>query len=630
MTLNYNAHRSEIEAAYKRATESSDGDKWVIFDYEGNSNTLKVGEQGTGGLSEFAESFSSGRLQFGVIAVRLSSDVLPKIVLVHWQGEGVQTLRLASTTSHAEEFRRFLKTVHIILHARSEIDIEPDAIRKEVSKLPSTNTNANAESSYSIPEKLESSYKPTKPHIELNPNARDEFWNKMNEEEKRRMAEEKKAREEAQRQYEADRQRIASEIHTKAENYQPEKVTSVYKPVRPHVELSGKARDEFWSKMNEEEKKRQEEERKAREEQQKQFEADRQRIADEIHSKAENYQPDRVTSVYKPVKPHVELNTSAREEFWNKMNEEEKRRVAEEKSVNEMKQKQFEEDRKRIADDIHAKLQIQEKASSNGVDKTSSNTVVLISAGLVGSRKEMFKNTSPQSVPLPKPISTGAKKWPPVSTTPSNSAPPPPQPEPVIQDSEPEKPWSVKEEPKHVYVPEPLLPNPTPVYTAYEEPPVDTAPTSTFSPPDPSPPPPAPVTVASSPPAPSPSAYIQPSYGSQYDVVPEYTPEPEPVKTALSNISEPPAYISSQYDIPPEIQEEPKAPQIDQYDFPPAVEATGLTAKALWDYQAADDTEISFDPDDIIEEIEQVDAGWWKGKAHGRVGLFPANYVVLL
>ncbi|XP_018571502.1 drebrin-like protein [Anoplophora glabripennis] len=55
-------------------------------------------------------------------------------------------------------------------------------------------------------------------------------------------------------------------------------------------------------------------------------------------------------------------------------------------------------------------------------------------------------------------------------------------------------------------------------------------------------------------------------------------------------------------------------------------------ARALYDYQAADDTEISFDPGDIITNIEQVDEGWWQGLAPDGItyGLFPANYVELI
>ncbi|KAI8426556.1 hypothetical protein MSG28_005353 [Choristoneura fumiferana] len=57
----------------------------------------------------------------------------------------------------------------------------------------------------------------------------------------------------------------------------------------------------------------------------------------------------------------------------------------------------------------------------------------------------------------------------------------------------------------------------------------------------------------------------------------------------------------------------------------------GLTARALYDYQAADESEITFDPGDIITHIEQIDAGWWQGVGpRGSFGLFPANYVELL
>lgn len=45
----------------------------------------------------------------------------------------------------------------------------------------------------------------------------------------------------------------------------------------------------------------------------------------------------------------------------------------------------------------------------------------------------------------------------------------------------------------------------------------------------------------------------------------------------------------------------------------------------------ADDTEITFDPDDIITGIEMIDEGWWRGYGpDGHNGMFPANYVELL
>lgn len=48
-------------------------------------------------------------------------------------------------------------------------------------------------------------------------------------------------------------------------------------------------------------------------------------------------------------------------------------------------------------------------------------------------------------------------------------------------------------------------------------------------------------------------------------------------------------------------------------------------------FPPADDTEISFDPDDIITGIEMIDEGWWRGYGpDGHFGMFPANYVELI
>lgn len=60
-------------------------------------------------------------------------------------------------------------------------------------------------------------------------------------------------------------------------------------------------------------------------------------------------------------------------------------------------------------------------------------------------------------------------------------------------------------------------------------------------------------------------------------------------------------------------------------------ENPGIVAFALYDYQAAADDEISFDPGDQITHIEMIDEGWWKGFHQATVtyGLFPANYVQL-
>ncbi|XP_063167474.1 drebrin-like protein isoform X3 [Candoia aspera] len=94
------------------------------------------------------------------------------------------------------------------------------------------------------------------------------------------------------------------------------------------------------------------------------------------------------------------------------------------------------------------------------------------------------------------------------------------------------------------------------------------------------------------------------------------------------------------YEEPPSqrvIYDEPPEPEDANYDYTETyqqnlnLEGKGICARALYDYQAADDTEISFDPENIITNIEMIDEGWWRGyDPDGHFGMFPANYVELI
>ncbi|XP_078522871.1 drebrin-like protein isoform X6 [Lissotriton helveticus] len=114
----------------------------------------------------------------------------------------------------------------------------------------------------------------------------------------------------------------------------------------------------------------------------------------------------------------------------------------------------------------------------------------------------------------------------------------------------------------------------------------------------------------------------------------------QPINPAARNTQ-----LQHEQDEVDDLYEEPPEPA-DIYEEPPQVQAAaetmyesaseylqgkGLCARALYDYQAADDTEISFDPDNIITDIEMIDDGWWRGYGpDGHFGMFPANYVELI
>lgn len=118
------------------------------------------------------------------------------------------------------------------------------------------------------------------------------------------------------------------------------------------------------------------------------------------------------------------------------------------------------------------------------------------------------------------------------------------------------------------------------------------------------------------------------------------SPSPTPAAAATSQKAEEATYEAAAengeqlYEAEPQSQQEEQdlyqtpdeaaAGDGQQYDYG---EDLGVTAVALYDYQAAGDDEISFDPDDIITNIEMIDEGWWRGVCRGAYGLFPANYV---
>ncbi|KUJ09172.1 uncharacterized protein LY89DRAFT_658257 [Mollisia scopiformis] len=87
------------------------------------------------------------------------------------------------------------------------------------------------------------------------------------------------------------------------------------------------------------------------------------------------------------------------------------------------------------------------------------------------------------------------------------------------------------------------------------------------------------------------------------------------------------------------VDEEEEAPQHEPEPTPapamaprpsaPAAAQSGPTATALYDYEAAEDNELSFDEGAKITSLEFPDEDWWHGSFNGKSGLFPANYVQL-
>jgi len=57
------------------------------------------------------------------------------------------------------------------------------------------------------------------------------------------------------------------------------------------------------------------------------------------------------------------------------------------------------------------------------------------------------------------------------------------------------------------------------------------------------------------------------------------------------------------------------------------VPSYAVRARALYNYNSAEEGYLNFDQNDIVFVIQQYSDGWWQGNCNGKEGIFPGNYV---
>ncbi|KAM3599956.1 uncharacterized protein V6R79_014361 [Siganus canaliculatus] len=667
MSVNLSKNGPALMAAYRDVVDSKSDTDWALFTYEGNSNDIRLAEKGGGGLEEMVEELSSGKVMYAFCRVQDPNSGLPKFVLINWTGEGVKDSRKGACANHVGSMANFLKGAHVTINARGEDDVEPDDIMKKVAKTSGANFNFHKQTQ-EYREKpagpVGSVYRKVNAMEEIQQTDKDDFWlQTQRDEENRRREEVRRAEQEKQereRERREEEERLDKERRSR-EREQQEKVGSVYRKVNAMEEIQQTDKDDFWLQaQRDEEVRRREEVRRAEQEKQereRERREEEERLDQERRSR-EREQQQKVGSVYRKVNAMEEIQQTDKDDFWLQAQRDEEvrrreevRRAEQEKQELERERREEEErldkERQRRANDRARQIQeeriCQQKREEEerereqqqrrnkeetetkrtGINFTASVQKANEAKSLVSQRsfnpRDVFKQREQSFEASDRPSAAGSrpgKLQSPFFSQKSLDRETLDQPHPA--------PASPQTSPINLHRVLPVLPA-APVSRVEDVSPAapvsrveDVSPAAPVSP--------APGTAVS-PVQASDSVYAEEEeWSDEFDEeAPGEAPPEEP--SVQEDLYDAPMSAEMEENLYEDVYHEASA--TDNHTV--ASSGDNVCARAVYDYQAADDTEITFDPDDIITGIEMVDEGWWRGFGpDGRYGMFPANYVELL
>ncbi|XP_068608867.1 drebrin-like protein B isoform X2 [Brachionichthys hirsutus] len=596
MAVNLSKNGAALMAAYKEVVDGKSETNWALFTYEGNSNDIRLAEKGDGGLEEMVEELSSGKVMYAFCRVQDPNSGLPKYVLINWTGEGVKDIRKGICANHVTSMATFLRGAHVTVNGRTEDDVEPEAILRKVAKASGANFNFHKQPQHyrDVPAgTVGSVYQKVNAVAEIQQTNKENFWNQAERDEKVRRQEETSRVQREKGMLERERR-----------------------------ELDDRRERERREKERSQQIERERIDRNQREEEDRQRQQQRQGALVTVDARTErgDMPLGSVGSVYQKVNAVAEIKQIDKENFWNQAERDEKarrqeeaRRVQQEKERMERERRDMEEkqtsererrakeraqqiERERISESQREEeeRQRQQQQQQNLQENTNMWTGINVVASvkkaneaksLIAQRssnpRDLFQNWERRTeangggggASSPSASQPGRLQSPFVSQTPSGREGP-------------------------LYPPGFSM---TPLSPASPA-----APVLSYSP--------------------VPAADAIYSEGEEWsDEFEDYSNEDNPAA----------AEIPAREDIYEDVQPA-GTKQEDIYESVHASSAednteTNICVRALYDYQAADDTEITFDPDDIITGVEMLDEGWWRGYGpDGRNGMFPANFVELI
>uniref|UniRef100_A0A8C7XP56 Si:dkey-40c11.2 n=1 Tax=Oryzias sinensis TaxID=183150 RepID=A0A8C7XP56_9TELE len=185
---------------------------WALFAYEGATNRLKLADSGVGGVTELAEKFHISKPQYGLVNIGQTESGAAQIAMICWMGQKVDDYWRTECASHIPAIKNFFKEAHAFISAEKADDVTEKKVQAELSKAQAQTPSQWARRSSRSTEKEDivgTNYRKTNAAMEMRHINRDSFWAHAEwEEEKRKEEERRKAAEERRR---IERERILKE-----------------------------------------------------------------------------------------------------------------------------------------------------------------------------------------------------------------------------------------------------------------------------------------------------------------------------------------------------------------------------------------------------------------------------------
>ncbi|XP_036326041.1 drebrin-like protein [Rhagoletis pomonella] len=600
MAISFEKHRAQIVAAWKDVLDDKSSTNWSLYGYEGQTNELKVVGSGEGGVEELCEDLNSGKIMYAFVRIEDPKTGLKKFLLINWQGEGAPVLRKGTCANHIHDVAKLLSGAHLTINARNEDDIDLERLVKKLSAVSSTYSFKEPRG---LPDEQKTpvgtNYTRVIPTKELNPSVMQDFWKKEEEEEKRRIAAEKETKRQQLLKLEQEQRTREEKEHLEREK----KVISTSKLQPAHVPIKTSPQplspektvaSSFTAGMTEAERMRQQRNQEARE-----LIGSRVIAAKAIFT--QNTSQGQLQTKLNTAPPAKPARTSIAQR------------------INAFNQPQSAEPEPRKPSPTPGKVALSKfediAATNNGIQQHQQTVHTTQRA------------PSPATVTVPTPIlahhhQSQTQVVEPVVGVAAIAA--------AVMAPATVATNALNEE--EVEVEQPVKPEITAIannddvpsvaddYAAENDEQYSTIKRSPHSK----------SNSLQSPETSSSNATDTALYQDQDDEGEELEEE-EVVRTKVSVTVQQPQ--SAKNGLSSALDRNDLTDLVNEDDFicQESLGDVGLKARALYDYQAADESEITFDPGDIITHIDQIDEGWWQGLGpDGTYGLFPANYVEII